>query len=671
MLDLRLRTLSVLFTSVALALLGCSTKDDQRAAGGGGGEGGASTTASGTTGAVADASSADDAKGAGGAGGSTEGGTGGIIIVNPPSDAGPECVDGGRKAVTRIDLLFMIDNSSSMADKQTILAAAVPDMVSRLIDPVCVDPKTSEQVGVRSPDGSCAVGIPDFPPVKDIHVGIITSSLGAHGWLGVCDDPDPRKTLSHNNDGGHLVARAADDTPVTTFQNKGFLNWNPTPGSGGAATPGDIVGPFQTMVTGVGQHGCGYEAQLEAIYRFLIDPDPYDSITLDQSMSPVGVATLVGTDAALLQQRADFLRPDSLVAVIAVTDENDCSIVDGGQGYYALIPASGLPPTSVLGHGTSVCRTNPNDRCCLNCFEGMPPGCPDPAADPECQAGQWTRAEDPENLRCWDQKRRYGHDFLNPVKRYIDGFKNSQVPDRLGNLVANPLYSDLQCKNGVGCYPERDKDLVFFAGIVGVPWQDIAVDPTDLSKGLLTAAQMTARQVWQKIVGDPHNPTGPVLPSDAHMIESIAPRPGLPGPDSAPRADPIHGHEWDPSKSYPPTNADLQYACTFALNPPKACVSQADCDCYAVSAATAGDAKNPLCQDPTTGVYSTTQSGAKGYPGLRELEVLQGLGSQAIVGSVCPANSSDKTRGDYGYRPVIAAIVNRIRNPLRGCIIVN
>jgi hypothetical protein len=50
--------------------------------------------------------------------------------------------------------------------------------------------------------------------------------------------------------------------------------------------------------------------------------------------------------------------------------------------------------------------------------------------------------------------------------------------------------------------------------------------------------------------------------------------------------------------------------------------------------------------------------------------VLRGLGPQAIVGSICPANSRDKTRSDYGYRPVIGAIVDRIRNPLRGCMIV-
>src|SRR5262245_56664163 len=36
-----------------------------------------------------------------------------------------------QNKVSKIDLLFMIDNSSSMADKQAILADAVPDLVTR------------------------------------------------------------------------------------------------------------------------------------------------------------------------------------------------------------------------------------------------------------------------------------------------------------------------------------------------------------------------------------------------------------------------------------------------------------------------------------------------------------------------------------------------------------
>src|SRR6185503_18421167 len=43
-----------------------------------------------------------------------------------------------QTAVDKIDLLFMIDNSISMADKQAILAEAVPLLVTRLITPLCV-----------------------------------------------------------------------------------------------------------------------------------------------------------------------------------------------------------------------------------------------------------------------------------------------------------------------------------------------------------------------------------------------------------------------------------------------------------------------------------------------------------------------------------------------------
>jgi len=100
-----------------------------------------------------------------------------------------------QNKVSKIDLLFMIDNSSSMADKQVILANAVPDLVTRLVDPVCINPLTGQQVGNRNVNGGCAQGEPDFDPIKDIHVGIISSSLGGHGSTGVCDDPDIRKMV--------------------------------------------------------------------------------------------------------------------------------------------------------------------------------------------------------------------------------------------------------------------------------------------------------------------------------------------------------------------------------------------------------------------------------------------------------------------------------------------
>jgi hypothetical protein len=38
--------------------------------------------------------------------------------------------------VNKVDLLFDIDNSSSMADKQEYLAKAIPDLVARLVTPI-------------------------------------------------------------------------------------------------------------------------------------------------------------------------------------------------------------------------------------------------------------------------------------------------------------------------------------------------------------------------------------------------------------------------------------------------------------------------------------------------------------------------------------------------------
>ena len=44
-----------------------------------------------------------------------------------------------NNTIPGIDLLLMIDNSSSMGDKQATLAAAVPQLLGQLVQPNCVD----------------------------------------------------------------------------------------------------------------------------------------------------------------------------------------------------------------------------------------------------------------------------------------------------------------------------------------------------------------------------------------------------------------------------------------------------------------------------------------------------------------------------------------------------
>jgi hypothetical protein len=215
---------------------------------------------------------------------------------------------------------------------------------------------------------------------------------------------------------------------------------------------------------------------------------------------------------------------------------------------------------------------------------------------------------------------------------------------------------------------------VFWAGIVGVPWQDIARDPVDLTKGLKVGRELEDTGVWPIIVGDP-SASPPVLPTDPLMIQSVEPRSAtttgnplgsaaLPAPpNSEAAANPINGHEWEPQFDTPP-NADLQFACVFSLPTSRVCTPQnTACDCNG----TPGARFNPLCQDVTTGLYSNTQARAKGYPGSRQLQVIRGLRDQGIVGSICPktldpAKTNDK---DYGYRPVIQALTEGFGRALR------
>jgi hypothetical protein len=638
--------IGLFLTSFALAACGAKTLDFA------GVDGGHDDSAAGTSGAGGGPGTGGAGPGgSSGAGGSGGNGGGAFVTTFPEGRA------------TKIDLLFMIDNSSSMADKQVLVAEAVPNLVDRLIDPLCADPITGRTVGSAT-NGVCALGVRIFDPITDIHIGIVSSSLGAHGASGVCEDAidiSLGRSDPHNNDQGRLVARAVGDAPVATFQNKGFLNYNPSL-QGAAKTSQEIAVRFSDMVRGVGQHGCGYEASLEAVYRFLVDPDPYATIRVATSGGGLGTAVLEGTDQQLLQQRADFLRPDSLVAAVIVTDENDCSVIDGSQGFYPLLPPVPGTGRSAIKGGTSACKANPNDVCCANCNasdEFVPPGCPLPSQDPACAGGELLAPNDPTTLRCFDQKRRYGTDFLYPIERYVDAFSGGNVKNRQGMLVANPLFGG-QCANGQPC--TRSRDRVIVAGVVGVPWQDVAVNRTNLMEGYKTAAQLRAENIWADIVGDPTNPSGPVPPRDLHMIESIAPRAGLAGPDSAFNADAIHGHEWDPSKNNTSPNSDLQYACIFDLAPQKTCTSDEDCDCFGPDLSAV---KKPLCQTPQ-GAYTTTQSRGKAYPGTRILRVLQGLGDQAVTASICPSNVNNKTSDDYGYTPVVRALIERLRDPFKG-----
>src|SRR5688572_26706397 len=242
-----------------------------------------------------------------------------------------------------------------------------------------------------------------------------------------------------------------------------------------------------------------------------------------------------------------------------------------------------------LGKATAACAGDPNSPCCRSCTasESAPPnGCKPLSEEAACRPPLHDSLDDHVNLRCFDQKRRFGVDFLYPIARYVTGLTSPTVPDRSGAMVRNPLFVDLEA---------RGPALISIAGIIGVPWQDLARDPSDGSVlRYMTSRELDRSGRWKVIAGDPERE---LPPSDPFMRESVVPRSGknpvtgdaIQPPSASSGASAINGHEWDP-----PERNDLQYACIFPLSEPKECGNTFGCDCSTVD----GGGNKVLCQGP-------------------------------------------------------------------------
>jgi hypothetical protein len=597
-----------------------------------------------------------------------------------------------------------------MGDKQAILAEAVPDLINGLLRPRCVsdvdgspDPSggKAEPTGTKENRYGCREGMsPEFKPVTDMHIGIVSSSLGNFGG-DVCAINNPR-----TNDRGHLLNKNKAGGTVDKATPSSFLAWYPQSKENEdkkrhpePAKPvqliDDLTTSFTDLVVGVEQTGCGLEAQLESVYRFLIQPDPWDDVKLDNKrLADLGE----GVDYDVLKQRADFLRPDSLVAVIMLTDEDDSSadpLSVGGQGWafmakkffnsnvYRGNPVQG----TTAPRGSSACDTDPGSDDCTSCgFASQcnvsEPACQKLKQDPNCTEspvdgksgdgynGYFAPNDDELNVRFHRMKQRYGVDPQYPLKRYVDGFTKFKVPDRTTEHVikvaadgsrqianyssspkcTNPLFAAKLPREPGEEYcnlarSTRSPDLVFFAVVGGVPNQLLHFDPNDPEKSRIT------NDDWVKILGrDPANYNYEGI--DDHMVQSIEPRKGL-GDPSLPRGDngtdEIHGRDWKTQKS------DLQYACTFDLPTPRTCgANDPSCDC----------GPDATTNPPLCAASGNQQIKAKAYPTIREFEVVRALGDQGIISSLCPIQLTDKGAPTYGYRPAVATIIDRLKNAL-------
>ncbi len=195
-----------------------------------------------------------------------------------------------------LDVLFIIDNSPSMEDEQAKLRDQVPRLIDLLLS------------GAVDDDS-----VEDFPAVQELHVGFVTTDLGYSSptdeWQAGIDF-NPTDACDDVGDAGFLQSTGFLNEMVCTAQ---------TPPSGipyleypqdGAITQQELVDDVECLTSQQSPSGnaCGFEQQLEAILAQKCN-DPSDADC--RNSANVG-----------------FSRADSLLAVILITDEDDCSTTD-------------------------------------------------------------------------------------------------------------------------------------------------------------------------------------------------------------------------------------------------------------------------------------------------------------------------------------------------------
>jgi hypothetical protein len=209
-------------------------------------------------------------------------------------DAAP---DAATLPATRFaDVLFVIDNSGTMSQEQESLRSAIPDFVRALATGDVLD---------NDDEGDPATSEDNFPPFEGVNFGVVTTDLGTGGSaIQTCN-------LQPNGEDGTL----RDIGPACSTVEDGIVAWSAPDSSSAAAAA-------LSCLANAGTSGCGLEQQLEAM-RLALDG-----------------------------RNAGFVREDSTLIVVMITDENDCS---------------NDPTTSHLFDESDpvVSATNLNSRCVL------------------------------------------------------------------------------------------------------------------------------------------------------------------------------------------------------------------------------------------------------------------------------------------------------------------
>ncbi len=183
-----------------------------------------------------------------------------------------------------LDLLFLIDNSPSMRDKQVNLARNFPRFIQLL--------------------STIPGGLPS------VHIGVVSSDMGTHATV----TAGPTQIGSIGDGGcrnsGDAGALRPSDAPIVGPNPKPYLeDLIDATGNRKPNYTGSLSDAFGKMAQGVGAGGCGFEQHLEAMKEAL------------QPANPINSGFMRNGDPATGD-------PEAYLAVIIVADEDDCSLAD-------------------------------------------------------------------------------------------------------------------------------------------------------------------------------------------------------------------------------------------------------------------------------------------------------------------------------------------------------
>ena len=167
-----------------------------------------------------------------------------------------------------VDILFVIDDSGSMADKQSNLRSNFPNFINVL--------------------NTVQGGLPD------IHLGVVSSDMGVlatDGQIGPRLEPVGAGGCADRGKDGRLLVNGA--TVTGTF----ISDIKQSDGSRVDNYDGDLATVFGQMAS-LGANGCGFEQHLHAMQR---------------ALEPGNTAN------------QGFIRNDAFLAVIFLADEDDCT----------------------------------------------------------------------------------------------------------------------------------------------------------------------------------------------------------------------------------------------------------------------------------------------------------------------------------------------------------